>query len=124
MEQAGKFIFAVCDPRLAIEALPTASQLLKGWKIYSGIMPTRRPHLVELWEHLCPNTPPPTNIEEMKKKLRPLLPPENKNIGDVQIRQIQGDAKNVGFILPKSPKKNRSYLPPVGIGLMQADLVF
>jgi hypothetical protein len=111
-----KFIFAVCRSSIFMkESLPTASQVLKGWKINCGIMPKRRQDLAFLWERLCPNKPPPANIQEMQKKLRRLLPVENKNLGDIQITQIQREAKNVGYILPKSPMGNTGYLPPVGI---------
>jgi hypothetical protein len=114
-----KFIFAICSSEIGLEQqLPTPGQLLKGWKIYCGMMPSNRRDLVFLWEYLLPGTSPPINEKDMKEKLRPLLPIENAIIGDVQITQIQRDAKNVGFILPTEPKGKGDYLPPIGIGLM------
>jgi hypothetical protein len=111
-----RFIFGECSACKTMGLkLPTAGQLLRGWKICCGMMPSRRLDLVFLWKFLLPNTPPPRNIEEMKRKLRLLLPPPNKKFAVVQIKQIQTEAKNLGYILTKTPRGNTAHLPPVGI---------
>ena len=89
--------------------LPSASQILRSWKIKCGLMPTRRSDLNLLWSFHYSHLPTPSSREEIENKLRRWLNKPDEAAADVQIVEIQRDAKKVGYILPK--QTNRNCLP-------------
>jgi hypothetical protein len=107
-----KFIFGAC---IACEAmgqpLPSASQLLKAWKINCGVLPDCPADLRYLWNYVHPNEPLPKS-GKMKEILARDFPMTDVSAECLQHLQIQREARNVGYKLPR--QKGRNALP-IGI---------
>lgn len=87
------------------EPLPSAGQLLRAWKIKCGIVPDRKDDLEFLWAGLV-GGPMPSSRAAIERSLRPSLGEPRSKAADVQIKQIQQAAKNLGFTLPKQATRN------------------
>jgi hypothetical protein len=114
---------ASCGPTLLKQPLPTAGQLFRGCRIFCGIMPKQRQELNYLWEGLLHGTPP-TDIKEIKEKLRQRLPAPDKDQSNVQHIDILRDAKKFNYDLSKRAELKAAYLPPAGIFLLNDDQTF
>lgn len=105
-----RFIFAKCDCAIdAGEKLPSAGQILRSWKTHCGMIPDRADDLALLWRFLFGDRPIPKEQAAIERSLRPFLGKPNPAAANVQIIQIQREAKNLGFNLPK--QSNRNCLP-------------
>ncbi len=94
-----RFIYAQCSISAKLgEPLPSAGQILRGWKIRCGV-----PDAGDLKIFLGKSIP--KSQAQIEKKLRPLLGEPNPTAADVQIVQIQREAKNFGYDLPRQRKR-------------------
>jgi hypothetical protein len=102
-----RFIFAKCDCAINMGgSLPSAGQILRSWKTRCGMIPDRADDLALLWQSLFGNRPMPKVRAAVERILRPFLGEPNPTAANVQIVQIQREAKNMGFNLPKQSGRN------------------
>jgi hypothetical protein len=100
-----RYIFAQCSIAENMgERLPSAGQLLRGWKIHCGLLPERKRDLLLLWQAVFGNKPMPKTPSAIERALRPHLGRAKEKAADVQIIQIVREAKNLGFNLPRQAK--------------------
>jgi hypothetical protein len=106
-----KFILAQCSiAKSSGQPLPSAAQLLRGWRISCGILPTREDDRRLLWKIFFGDRAMSKNRRESDDaELQRRLGSPNKRAADVQIIQIRREAANMGFKLPK--QSNRKCLP-------------
>lgn len=112
-----RFIYAQCSWALNQEGkLPSAGQLLRGWKVHCGIVPPDgSTELQSLWRAFHGTQPMPRKRGEVELALRPYLGKPDATRAAIQIVVIQREATRMGFKLPR--QSNRNCLP-AGIGIM------
>jgi hypothetical protein len=108
-----RYIFGVCSAcEVMKQPLPSAGQLVRGWKINCGVLPDRRADLIYLWYKVYPKEPPPKSIPEMKKALAREFPITDRRAEDLQPVQVLREAENLGYKLPRQKGQNA---PPAGV---------